>query len=162
MRFVTRLLAAAVVVVSASAAAAAEWHVTPAGRPDGDGSRGKPWDIATAFAQPPVVKAGDTIWLHGGTYPLQRALTSRLTGTKDAPIIVRQCLGESATIDVGASDLKGGGLNQNRAYYVEAKNCNPDFRNGQEKLLPLVWHMMDVVNDQDKSVDVKSWVVDAN
>ena len=63
----------------------------------GDGSAGKPWDLATAFNQPVAVQAGDTIWLRAGTY--RGAFTSRLTGTASAPIIVRQYPGERATID---------------------------------------------------------------
>src|SRR5437660_8680535 len=63
----------------------------------GDGSAGKPWDLATALAQPSAVQPGDTIWLRAGTY--RGAFTSRLTGTASAPIIVRQYPGERATID---------------------------------------------------------------
>jgi len=78
-------------------AASEQFYVAPNGRPDGDGSIERPWDLVTALAQPDVVKPGDTIWLRGGVY--RGTFTSRLTGTPAAPIIVRQYPGERATID---------------------------------------------------------------
>ncbi|TMC55083.1 MAG: hypothetical protein E6J20_01180 [Chloroflexi bacterium] len=72
-------------------------YVAPNGSSTGDGTTGKPWDLATALAQPSAVQPGDTIWLRAGTYG--GAFTSRLTGTDGAPVIVRQYPGERATID---------------------------------------------------------------
>jgi hypothetical protein len=66
--------------------------------PTGNGSAASPWNLATALAHPAVVQPGDTIWLRGGTYSVG-GLTSRLTGTILAPIIVRQYPGERAIID---------------------------------------------------------------
>jgi hypothetical protein len=76
---------------------AAEFHVSPIGKPKHNGSSDKPWDLATALSQPREVKSGDTIWLHGGTY--RGAFYSKLKGTKNRPILVRQFPGEQATID---------------------------------------------------------------
>src|SRR4051794_17558684 len=76
----------------------AEFHVAPDGRSDGDGSRARPWDLATALAQPPAVRPGDTVWLRGGTY--RGTFTSRLTGAPGAPVTVRQAPGERATVDL--------------------------------------------------------------
>jgi hypothetical protein len=81
----------------ASGSRAAEFYVSPKGAKDGDGSKEKPWDIETALAQPEAVKPGDTIWLRGGQYVGE--WPSKLTGTADKPIIVRQYPGEKATVD---------------------------------------------------------------
>jgi hypothetical protein len=74
-----------------------QFHVSPSGRSDGDGSSQRPWDLRTALMHPPAVKPGDTIWLHGGTY--SGNFSSLLTGAPTAPITVRQYPGERATID---------------------------------------------------------------
>jgi hypothetical protein len=79
---------------------AAEFHVSPAGTPSGNGSARRPWDLATAFAAPAAVRPGDVIWLHGGTY--RGKYMSLLRGTAAAPIVLRAAPGERATID-GAS-----------------------------------------------------------
>jgi len=78
-----------------------EYHVSPRGSAHGDGSRSRPWDLATALAQPARVKPGDLIWLHGGTYT--GTFRSLLCGTPARPIVVRQFPGEHATIDGGDS-----------------------------------------------------------
>ena len=76
---------------------AAEFYVSPSGSSSGSGSVASPWDLETALGQPPAVKAGDTIWLRGGTYTGH--YVSSLKGTKNKPIVVRQYPGERATID---------------------------------------------------------------
>ena len=73
------------------------FFVSVDGSQTGDGSSTDPWTLATALAQPAVVKAGDTIWLRGGTY--RGDFTSNLTGAPAAPIILRQFPGERATVD---------------------------------------------------------------
>lgn len=72
-------------------------YVAPHGSPGGDGSWTKPLDLATALSNRSAARPGDTIWLRGGTY--RGAFTSELTGTANAPIIVRQYPGERAIID---------------------------------------------------------------
>ena len=70
----------------------------PAGTPRGDGTRDRPWDLATALSGGRGrVQPGDTIWLRGGTYTGN--FDGTLTGTSTAPIVVRQYPGERATID---------------------------------------------------------------
>src|SRR2546426_1556070 len=70
----------------------------PAGTPRGDGTRDRPWDLATALSGGGGrVQPGDTIWLRGGTYTGN--FDGTLTGTSAAPIVVRQYRGERATID---------------------------------------------------------------
>jgi hypothetical protein len=83
------------------------YYVAPTGSPTGDGSVTRPWNLATALAHPAAVQPGDTIWLRGGVYKTG-ALTTRLTGTPVAPIIVRQYPGERATIDGYFTYYSGG------------------------------------------------------
>jgi hypothetical protein len=81
---------------------APEFFVSPDGSPSGDGSFAKPWDLATALDGPAQVTPGSTIWLRGGTYAngpaFDHGYLSTLTGTPDAPIVVRQYPGERATV----------------------------------------------------------------
>jgi hypothetical protein len=78
----------------------AQWYVAPNGNPAGKGTIELPWDLATALSGGPSrteIKAGDTLWLRGGVY--QGNFISTLTGTAEAPIVVRQYSGERAIID---------------------------------------------------------------
>ena len=80
---------------------AADFFVSPSGSPSGNGSLANPWDLATALSGPAAVTPGSTIWLRGGTYtnPADpRGFESKLTGTADTPIVVRQFPGERATV----------------------------------------------------------------
>jgi hypothetical protein len=62
----------------------------------------RPWRLGTALSGADgTVQPGDTVWLHGGAY--RGAFTSTLSGTPDAPVVVRQYPGERAIID-GARD----------------------------------------------------------
>ena len=87
----------------AIAAESTEYHVSPQGNPLGDGSSSCPWDLQTALDgapgvdQQPRIHPGDTCWLHGGRY--RGGYKSRLMGTVEAPITVRQAPNERATID---------------------------------------------------------------
>jgi PKD repeat protein len=76
---------------------AADWYVAPNGASSGSGAVTSPWDLETALDQPSSVKAGDTIWLRGGTYTGH--FVSSLKGSKNKPIVVRQYPGERATLD---------------------------------------------------------------
>ncbi len=79
-------------------------HVTPAGASTGDGSMASPWDLATALAGPSTVTPGSTIWVHGGTYA--GTFSSSLSGTAEAPIVVRAWPGDRATLDgAGSGDV---------------------------------------------------------
>lgn len=75
----------------------AQFYVAPTGRRDGDGSKARPWDLATALEQPAKIRPGDTLWLRGGTY--RGAFTSKLAGQDGRSILVGQFAGERATID---------------------------------------------------------------
>jgi len=96
------LLGLMVFSIASSAARGADFYVSPSGSTSGNGSVTSPWNLAAALAQPAAVKPGDTIWLRGGTYP--GTFSSVLTGTADAPIIVRQYPGERAILDGGNSN----------------------------------------------------------
>lgn len=79
---------------------AAEFFVSPTGTSsleEGTGSRRRPWSLAAALAHPPAVRPGDTIWLEGGSYV--GTYLARLTGTREAPIVVRALPGERVTVD---------------------------------------------------------------
>ena len=67
------------------------------GRPDNDGSLERPLDLARALSSEGPARPGATILLRGGTY--RGTFTSTVSGTPEAPIIVRQGPGERATID---------------------------------------------------------------
>ena len=90
---------------SAAASSFRDFYVSPDGRWSGDGSRDRPWDLKTALSHPSRVRPGDTIWLRGGTY--RGVFVSRLTGTAEAPIRVRQYAGERAIVDGGDSGGSG-------------------------------------------------------
>ncbi|MBW2456633.1 MAG: hypothetical protein JRI68_19095, partial [Deltaproteobacteria bacterium] len=96
-------LSGVVVALLGGWASAAEFHVATDGTPQGDGSEGSPWDLATALAHPTEVAPGDTIWLHDGTY--EGSFTSDLDGADSDPIVVRSAPGEWARID-GASSTE--------------------------------------------------------
>src|SRR5690348_11088246 len=89
--------------LAATAAAARDFHASPNGRPNGDGSQTAPCDLATALATNDV-GAGDTLWLHGGTY--RGGFESRLTGKPGSPVTIRQAPGERATIDCRPRDAQ--------------------------------------------------------
>jgi len=88
--------------VGHSLGSAPEFFVSPSGSASGDGSFDYPWDLATALDGPAAVTPGSTIWLRGGRYTdgpyFDHGYLSNLTGTPDAPIVVRQYPGERATV----------------------------------------------------------------
>ncbi len=81
-----------------------EYFAAPNGTAAGDGSLQHPWNLATALAQPSIVRPGATVWLRGGTYSSGPAgLVSDLTGSAEAAIVVRSYPGEFARIDGAAT-----------------------------------------------------------
>jgi hypothetical protein len=93
---------AALMLTAAIPLGAAQFYVAPTGSASGDGSIGKPWDFHTALMHPAAVKAGDTIWMRGGTFKMSypEEYTDHLTGTAAAPIVVRAYPGEHPIIDL--------------------------------------------------------------
>ncbi|MEM7011488.1 MAG: right-handed parallel beta-helix repeat-containing protein, partial [Verrucomicrobiota bacterium] len=86
----------------------AEYHISPNGNAEGNGSEESPWDLQTALNHPDVVQPGDTLWLHGGDYV--GSFESVLTGESGNPIVVRQAPGEHARICVELIEGKPPGL----------------------------------------------------
>ncbi|MGI8402093.1 MAG: hypothetical protein ACR2NS_10915 [Gemmatimonadaceae bacterium] len=78
--------------------------VTVNGSQYGEGTPEHPWALPTALSQPGVVKPGDTVWVHSGVYKGQ--FISALTGTADAPVVLRAFPGERVVID-GRLDVNG-------------------------------------------------------
>ncbi len=78
-----------------------QFYASPSGSPSGDGSLAQPWDLQTALNQPTVVTPGSTIWLRGGRYTGgtdRGGFRSKLIGTPDVPIVLRQFPGERAVV----------------------------------------------------------------
>ena len=96
------------VLQAVSETSAAEFHVTPAGSPQGTGDRLAPWDLGTALVAIEKVKAGDTLWLHRGIY--RGGYVSRLAGTAEQPVIIRAWPGDRVTIDTRPRDIKDDSL----------------------------------------------------
>ncbi|MDT7604253.1 MAG: hypothetical protein QOF61_2250, partial [Acidobacteriota bacterium] len=101
----------------------AQVYVAPDGRAEGDGSKNHPWDLASALSRQSKVKAGDTLWLRGGTY--KGRFKSRLAGTEGQPILIAQFTNERATID-GSLTVNG---EWTTFWGFEVMNSNPDRTN---------------------------------
>ncbi len=84
-------------VASSDCAGGNSFYVAPDGVKENDGSLAKPLDLATALSGAGPARPCDTVWVRGGTY--RGAFDSTLRGKEGAPIIVRQMVGERATID---------------------------------------------------------------
>jgi hypothetical protein len=82
---------------------ARQFHASPTGSADADGTAEHPLSLSHALSADSPVLPGDTLWLHGGTY--HGPFVSELRGTESAPILVRQAAGERATIDSGATSI---------------------------------------------------------
>lgn len=74
-----------------------ELFVAPDGTGGGDGSKGNPLSLAAALGATSPARAGDTIWLAGGTYAGR--FRSLIQGAADAPITVRAAPGQRVTIE---------------------------------------------------------------
>ena len=86
---------------------AREYFVAPDGKPGNPGTAQAPWDLASALDGSHKPAPGSLIWVKGGTYKhpdrKNAYYAAKLTGQKEAPIIVRAAPGERATVDGGIS-----------------------------------------------------------
>jgi hypothetical protein len=125
------------------------FYVSTSGTPGGNGSEARPWDLATALAQPEAVRPGDTIWIRGGRYgdgSARATVLSRLAGTEAQPIVVRAYPGERAILDEwlqvgccqGAPDPRQGAFVW--FWDLEFAGYNPDRTSGRSG--PPEWSKM--------------------
>src|SRR5262252_3132165 len=75
------LAAALAILLAPAAARAAEWYVSPTGSDSAAGSSAAPF--ASLSKANSAAAAGDTIWVHGGTYYLTSQLNLSKSGTSD-------------------------------------------------------------------------------
>ncbi len=91
-------------VLLALVAPAADFHVAPDGKPNGDGSQARPWDLATALAGKDRLRPGDTVWLGGGTYRGAFRKSENPSGTAGRPIVYRAVPGQRVTLTAKEDD----------------------------------------------------------
>jgi hypothetical protein len=100
MRTVRTVRTACIAVLAAclvaSVSSAAEWFAAPDGLATNEGTKGSPWDLASAVSGRQRVNAGDTLFLRGGAY--KGKFEFKLAGKPGAPIHVRPVAGERVTI----------------------------------------------------------------
>ena len=101
-----KALLAGLLAGMAALAQGAEWFVAPGGVASNSGTREAPRDVGAVLGGAADVKPGDTVWLRGGAYrqpwkPGEGGLgfVLRLRGSAAAPVVVRACPGERATLD---------------------------------------------------------------
>ncbi len=101
-------------------AGGAQFYVAPGGKADGDGTKSRPWDLASAVSSHSKLKPGDTLWLRGGVY--KGRFRSKLAGKQGQSILVCQLTDERATID-GSLIVDG---EWTTFWGFEVTNSNPD------------------------------------
>ncbi len=75
------------------------YYVSVDGSSSGDGSINQPWSLTDVLTSPPQqIGPGDVIWVRGGVY--RGPFVSNLTGTAEAPIVVRAFPGEDVQLDL--------------------------------------------------------------
>jgi len=101
-RSITTVCLVVLLALPATRSAAADWYAAPGAPPVAEGTREDPLELATLLGPTSPARAGDTIYLRGGTYA--GPLYSRLAGEENEPITVRPAPGERATIDGASGD----------------------------------------------------------
>ncbi len=89
-------------LLSGLSLSAAEFYAAPDASSGGDGSFDRPWNLHQAFDRVSPVRAGDTLWLRGGTYVGN--FVSHLAGAPEKFIVVRTYGGEHVVIDGDPAD----------------------------------------------------------
>jgi hypothetical protein len=77
------------------------FYVTTSGSSSNDGTSGHPWSLSYALGQPSGLKAGDTVWVRGGTY--NGSFSVNLSGSSSAPITIRAYPGERVILSNSTS-----------------------------------------------------------
>ena len=95
-----KIVFASLVLLTTADVRGADWYAAPGGQPVAAGTRADPLELATVIGPQSPARAGDTIYLRGGTYGGQ--LYSLLEGAEEQPITVRPVPGERVTIDAAA------------------------------------------------------------
>ena len=90
------LFALALLAVAASASAQQSYYVDPNGSPLGSGTESSPLNTIAAAVQ--RAAAGDTIWVHGGTYASSTLRISK-SGTDGAYLHIWAVPGETPILD---------------------------------------------------------------
>ncbi len=80
---------------------AGSFHVTVDGTAMGDGSQAAPWSLSAALYNPLLVRGGDTLFIHGGTY--QGPFACRLSGQSGRPVVVMPYKGERVILQPPAN-----------------------------------------------------------
>jgi hypothetical protein len=125
----------------------------------GDGSSAQPWNsVNHALKQ---LKAGDTLYLRGGSY-FENVYVS-LSGTKDKPIVIRSYPGEQAVIDGGLAEFQlapadawqpfaGGGVGEFRSTkaYPNIRDVVGAFGDSDVGL-QTYWHLIDLRSPHELS-----------
>ena len=94
-----KLVGALSVLLAPALAHAAEWYVSPTGSDSAAGNSGAPF--ATLSKANSSAAAGDTIWVHGGTYHITSQLTLSKSGTSDSNRTkIWAVAGETPVIDI--------------------------------------------------------------
>jgi hypothetical protein len=87
---------------------AASWYVSTNGTDVAAGTLSDPLSVTKAIGATSPAAPGDTVWLRGGTYT--NAFVSALSGTSNAPIVLRNYNGERVIFNsTNQSQLNGSG-----------------------------------------------------
>jgi len=84
----------------------AQWFVATNATVGGNGSNSQPWQLQIALTNK-AITAGDTVWVHGGTYTGPFSVC--LAGTANQPVTLRNYNGERAILDVNGGMFNMGG-----------------------------------------------------
>ncbi len=104
VRALALLLGLAGLAVPGAAGAGREVHADPvAGSDEGPGDAARPW--RTLKHTLPRLRAGDTLWLHAGTF-FEAGLEVAQAGTPEAPIALRASPGARVAVDGGYREFR--------------------------------------------------------
>jgi hypothetical protein len=119
-------------------AMAAEYYLAADGNDTDPGSAAKP--LATISKAGSLLKAGDTLWIRGGTYRAQPCTKLKQSGTEQAPIRILAAQGARPVLEFGVA--KGPGITiQGAFWYVKGLTVTKAFGNGIRLIDPNAHHI---------------------